>query len=162
MLKLDQQEPGPTSIPCRYMQAYTQPSRQPRCVCDTHRTHRAEVLRMSHPVCLPQTWRHSSFHQRRQLIRIILKYVVEHQREICRCRPPCVGQLQYKCTQERYLVLCTTHEQIVQLHPLSLAPMTRALMRPERCPGLDACGQAGWQRSTPASPWWTQPLGRSW
>ena len=33
---------------------------------------------------LLQVWRHSSFKQRRQLLQILLKYIISHQQEICR------------------------------------------------------------------------------
>jgi hypothetical protein len=31
-----------------------------------------------------QVWRSSSFSQRRQLLKILLKYIIAHQQEICR------------------------------------------------------------------------------
>jgi len=31
-----------------------------------------------------QVWRHSSFSQRRQLLKVLLKYIISHQQEICR------------------------------------------------------------------------------
>jgi hypothetical protein len=36
------------------------------------------------------TWAASSFDQRRQLLRIILRYILDHQEDICRCRGPAV------------------------------------------------------------------------
>jgi hypothetical protein len=34
---------------------------------------------------LLQVWRSSSFSQRRRLLKILLKYIIAHQQEICRC-----------------------------------------------------------------------------
>jgi hypothetical protein len=34
---------------------------------------------------LSQVWRSSTFGQRRQLLKILLKYIIAHQQEICRC-----------------------------------------------------------------------------
>ena len=37
-----------------------------------------------------QKWRHSTFRQRRLLMRTILQYILEHQDAICRCGNPCI------------------------------------------------------------------------
>jgi hypothetical protein len=33
----------------------------------------------------PQVWRRSSFAQRRRLLQVLLKFIIGHQTEICRC-----------------------------------------------------------------------------
>lgn len=33
----------------------------------------------------PQEWKQSSFNQRRKLLRILLKYIIENQETICKC-----------------------------------------------------------------------------
>jgi hypothetical protein len=35
--------------------------------------------------CVLQVWRHSTFTERRQLLKVLLKYIINHQQEICRC-----------------------------------------------------------------------------
>jgi hypothetical protein len=41
-------------------------------------------------LCGPQVWRRSSFRQRRLLLRVLLKYIVDNQETICRCLPRCL------------------------------------------------------------------------
>ncbi len=43
------------------------------------------VQGMGPPACALQVWRDSSFAQRKLLLKVILKYIVENQEEICRC-----------------------------------------------------------------------------
>ncbi len=43
--------------------------------------------------CVAQVWRRSSFRQRRLLLRVLLKYIVDNQETICRCLPRCLPAL---------------------------------------------------------------------
>ncbi len=40
--------------------------------------------------CVAQVWRRSGFRQRRLLLRVLLKYIVDNQETICRCLPRCL------------------------------------------------------------------------
>lgn len=44
----------------------------------------AHALLSLRPAPVPQEWKHSSFKQRKLLLKAILKYTVEHQQNICR------------------------------------------------------------------------------
>jgi hypothetical protein len=59
------------------------------------------------------TWAKSSFEQRRQLLRIFLRYILDHQEDICRCVLPgwgCVVGMMERPDRARRPSLVTLHQ----------------------------------------------------